>query len=122
MNSTQLQSISSKPATTNRAIRHLERAIGQGKNWYIALLEAISLWPAAEETHNGRNYCYLIADEAFDWLLLAERLCRAIDGLLPEDEKMALLFHGKSPLNLTVAKFKRLIGGSKYRQHLNCFY
>ena len=116
MNNTQLQSISSKPATTNRAIRHLERAIGQGKNWYIALLEAISLWPADEETHNGRNYCYLIADEAFDWLLLAERLCKAVDGLLPEDEKMALLFQDRPPVRLAVQEFEELIGGTKYQQ------
>jgi len=122
MNNTQLQSISSKPATTNRAIRHLERAIGQGKNWYIALLEAISLWPAAEETHNGRNYCYLIADEAFDWLLLAERLCKAVDGLLPEDEKMALLFQDRPPVRLAVQEFEELIGGTKYQQYLNYFY
>jgi len=104
------------------AIRHLEQAIAGGKHWYIALLEAIGLWTDAEETHGGRKYCYLIAGEAFDWLLLAERLCEAVDKLVPEDEEMALLFHGKPPLDLTREEFKKFIGGAKYRQYLNYFY
>ena len=104
------------------AMRHLEQAIASGKHWYIALLEAIGLWASAEETHNGRTYRYLIAGEAFDWLLLAERLCQAVDGLLPGDERMALLFHGESPLDITMEKFKELIGREKYRQYLNYFY
>ena len=45
-----------------------------------------------------------------------------MDGLLPEDEKNALLFHGKPPLDLTVKKFKELIGSGKYHQYLNYFY
>ena len=104
------------------AIRHLEQAVASGKHWYIALLEAVGLWTDAEETHNGRKYCYLIDGEAFDWLLLAERLCAAVDGLLPEDEQMALLFYGKPPLNLTKEEFKELIGSIKYHQYLNYFY
>ena len=118
----QLQSSQLTPAGDTEAIRHLEQAITGGKHWYIALLEAIGLWKAAEETHNGRTYRYLIAGEAFDWLLLAERLCEIVDGLLPDDEKTALLFYGKPPLDLTIDKFKELIGSSKYHQYLNYFY
>jgi len=118
----QLQPSQLTPAGDTEAIRHLEQAITGGKHWYIALLEAIGLWKAAEETHNGRTYRYLIAGEAFDWLLLAERLCEAVDGLLPDDEKTALLFYGKPPLDLTIDKFKELIGSSKYHQYLNYFY
>ena len=103
-------------------IRHLEQAIISGKHWYIALLEAIGLWTTAEETRNGRTYRYLIDDEAFDWLLLAERLCQTVDSLLPDDEWTDLLFHGKPPLNLTTDKFKELIGSTKYHQYLNYFY
>ncbi len=117
------QSQSSPLISTGDAevIKYLEQAITAGKHWYIALLEAIGLWKTAEETHNGRTYRYLIADEAFDWLLLAERLCQTVDGLLPDDEKTALLFYGKPPLDLTIEKFKELIG-SKYHQYLNYFY
>jgi hypothetical protein len=104
------------------AIRHLEQAIKSGKHWYIALLEAIKLWTRAEETHNDRTYCYLISGEAFDWLLLAERLCSAVDSLLPDDEKTALLFYGRPPLKLSKGKFSSLIGSIKYHQYLNYFY
>jgi len=104
------------------AIRYLEQAITSGKHWFIALLEAMGLWTTAEETHNGRTYRYLIDGEAFDWLLLAERLCRVVDGLLPRDEKITLLFYGQPPINLTKEKFKELIGSGKYHQYLNYFY
>jgi len=109
-------------AGDTEVIRHLEQAITSGKHWYIALLEAIGLWDTAKETHDERTYCYLIAGEAFDWLLLAERLCEAVDGLLPSDEKTALLFYGEPPLNLPTEKFKELIGSAKYHQYLNYFY
>jgi hypothetical protein len=104
------------------AIRHLEQAILSGEHWYIALLEAIRLWAGSEETCNGRHYCYLIDGEALDWLLLAERLCEAVDYLVPEEEKLVLLFQGRPPLRLTKEKFKGLIGAAKYRQYLNYFY
>lgn len=104
------------------AIRHLQQAIAAGKHWYIALLEAIGLWSSAEENHNERLYRYLIAGEAFDWLLLAERLCEAVNGLMPDQEKDALLFHGKPPLELSPEEVKRLIGNCKYNHYLNYFY
>ncbi len=108
--------------TDTEAIRHLKQAILSGKHWYIALLEAIGLWTDGEETYNGRHYRYLIDGEAFDWLLLAERLCQAVDGSLPDDERLALLFHGEPPIRLTKGKFKKLIGSGKYHQYLNYFY
>ncbi len=104
------------------AIEHLKRAISEGKHWYLALLEAIGRWDKAEELHHGRRYCYLIAGEAFDFLLLAERLCEAVDGLLPDEDKAALLFQGRPPLRLTEGEFKEFIGSGKYQQYLNYFY
>ena len=104
------------------AIRHLEAAIHAGKHWYLALLESISLWDLAEETIDDRDYRYLISGEAFDWLLLAERLCRSVSHLLPEDEMTAFLFNGEPPVNLPPEKFKELIGEIKYHQYLNFFY
>jgi len=104
------------------AISHLEQAIAGGKHWYIALLEAIGLWATSDEVCNERHYHYLIDGEAFDWLLLAERLCEAVDSLLPEDEKTALLFRGEPPLKLTPEEFEKLIGSSKYHQYLNYLY
>jgi hypothetical protein len=104
------------------AIIHLEQAIISGEHWYIALLEAIRLWTGSEESYSGRHYCYLIDGEALDWLLLAERLCEAVDDLVPEEEKIALLFQGRPPIKLTKERFKELIGDAKYRQYLNYFY
>lgn len=104
------------------AIKHLEQAIASGQHWYLALLEAIGRWETVAETDHGRTYSYLIDGEAFDWLLLAERLCRAVASSLPDDEKTALLFHGEPPLNLPAEKFKELIGRAKYHQYLNYFY
>jgi hypothetical protein len=118
------QPLSAQSASSNnaQAIKHLEQAIASGQHWYIALLEAIGLWTDGEETRNGRHYQYLIDGQAFDWLLLAERLCEAVDDLLPKEEKMALLFHGQPPLKLSPERFKALIGSTKYRQYLNYFY
>ncbi len=118
------QSTPAQPTSSDSAgaIKHLEQAISSGQHWYIALLEAIGLWTQNEETHNGRHYQYLIDGQAFDWLLLAERLCQAVDDRLPEAEKLALLFHGQPPLKLSNSKFKALIGSTKYRQYLNYFY
>ncbi len=118
----QLPSSPSLPAGDAEAIRYLEQAITGGEHWYIALLKAMGLWGSTEEAHNGRTYRYLIAGEAFDWLLLVERLCEAVDGLLPHDEKDTLLFYGKPPLGLSPERVKELIGCSKYNQYLNCFY
>ncbi len=120
---TKCQSSQLAPAGNAEAIiDYIKQAIADGKHWYIALLEAVGLWTEGEEAHNGRVYRYLIAGEAFDWLLLAERLCEAVDDLLPDDEETAFLFHGKPPLDLTSDKFKKLISCSKYHQYLNYFY
>jgi hypothetical protein len=118
----QFKSTDSTSTSDAGAIRHLEQAIASGTHWYIALLEAIGLWASTEEFHNDRTYHYLIDGEAFDWLLLAERLCETADGLLPEDEKNALLFYGKPPLELSVREVKQFFGSIKYRQYLNYFY
>jgi len=104
------------------AIAHLREAITQGKHWYIALLEAIGLWSTIEERHDERYCSYLVGGEAFDWLLLAERLCMEIDGMIPEAEKRALLFFGRPPLDVSPEEFKRLIGEAKYSAYLNFVY
>jgi len=106
----------------NEAIEHFRKALASGKHWYIALLEAIGLWSAAEEDHSGRHYLYLIDNEAFDWLLLAERLCQEMNGLIPEEEMLDLLLLGKAPIELSTEEFRQLMGETKYRAHLNYLY
>lgn len=104
------------------AIFHLRQSVAEGKNWYIALLEAISLWGSAEETHNGQFYRYLISGEAFDWLSLAQRLCLEVDGVVPEQEREDLLFSAIPPIDLSQRDFRALLGEAKYRAYLNYLY
>lgn len=105
-----------------QAIQHLKGAIAEGKHWYVALLEAIKLWVSTEEDYNGRHYKYLIDNEAFDWLILAERLCEELNGLIPEKERIDLLFFDRPPIELTKDEFKSLIGNAKYQAYLNYLY
>ena len=105
-----------------QAIHHLKKAVTGGKHWYLALLESIKLWKSPEETYRRRHYRYLIGGEAFDWLLLAERLCQEINDYIPEKEKIAFLFHDRPPVELPKEQFKRLIGSAKYRAYLNYLY
>jgi len=104
------------------ALRYLKESLASGKNWYRALLGAVGLWSSASEEYNDRSYVYLIDGEAFDWLLLAERLCGTVADLLPEKERDDLLFHGVPPLKLNASEVKELIGERKYGQYLNYFY
>jgi hypothetical protein len=112
----------SRVAGDAKAIAHLKQTIANGEHWYLALLEAIKLWSSPEEDYNGRHYRYLIDGEAFDWLLLAERLCDEISDSIPEKERINLLFFDRPPLELTTERFKRLIGPAKYRAYLNYLY
>lgn len=104
------------------AIQYLKDSVADGKHWYPSLLEAIRMWASREEDFRGRHLNYLIDNEAFDWLLLAERLCTEIEGNIPEQEKIALLFFDKPPLNLSRDDFKKLIGPAKYKAYLNYTY
>jgi len=105
-----------------QAIQWLKGAIAEGKHWYLALLEAIRLWDSTEEDYDGRHYRYLIDNEAFDWLTLAERLCEEVDGLIPEKERIDLLFFDRPPIKLSKDEFKNLIGNAKYQAYLNYLY
>jgi len=105
-----------------QALKHLREAVAEGKHWYLALLEAVRLWDSAEEDHSGRHYRYLIDKEAFDWLILAERLCEELGELIPEKERVDLLFFDRPPIELDRNEFRRLIGKAKYQAYLNYLY
>ncbi len=103
-------------------LAHLRQRVAEGEHWFRALLEAVALWRLPEETVAERQYRYLIGGEAFDWLLLAERLTEPLDGAIPDGEREALLFFGRLPLEIDDAEFKDAIGGAKHRAHLNYLY
>jgi hypothetical protein len=104
------------------AIRHLKNEVGSGRNWYLALLEAINMWRSPEECYKGELYKYLIENEAFDWLRLAERLCDEIKDVVPEDEMINLLFFDRPPVKITELEFKEALGPAKFRAYLNYLY
>jgi len=108
--------------SSSRAIRHLRSAIESGRPWYLGLLESIALWLADEECIEGRVYRYLIEREALDFLLLAERLTETARDLIPEPERIALLFNSKAPIEVSAEEMRRLMGDTRYQQHLNYFY
>ena len=110
------------PTQDAQVIRGLKGAIAEGRDWYVSLLEAVRLWSSAEEDYAGRHYKYLIDNEAFDWLVLTERLFEELDGLVPENERIDLLFFGIPPVELSKDRFKKLVGTAKYQAHLNYFY
>jgi hypothetical protein len=109
-------------------------AIDAGDAWFEALMRTIALWERPEEVVGGRRYRYLIGGEAFDWLLLAERLIAEADGRIPGDEAERLLFGALPPASLvpepTAAaglrmpdeQLRELIGETKHRAHLNYLY
>ena len=108
--------------TEDSAVAHLRAQIEAGRDWCEVLLEAIGQWTLAEEEYKGRTYKYLLLGEAFDWLLLAERLCNEMDGAIPQESKEDLLFRGRLPRSFTAEKFRILIGHSKHRAFLNYWY
>ncbi len=115
--------------TTGDTLVEAQRLIGEmrdsvesgDQHWFHALLHAVRNWPLSDETNGERQFHYLVGGEAFDWLLLAERLCEEMTDLIPEREVEALLFHEKLPLQTGEADFEGLLG-AKYRPHLNFVY
>jgi hypothetical protein len=82
----------------------------------------MGLWTLAQETYQGRSYQYLIQGEAFDWLLLAERLSCELDGVATELEKERLLFLGQLDEEVPAQVFRELLGAAKYGAFLNYWY
>jgi hypothetical protein len=100
----------------------MRAAVLGGEPWFRALLAAIARWRTPEEVVEGRRYRYLIGGEAFDWLLLAERILDELADVIPAAEKDALLYHARPPEEISADDFRRAIGPAKYRAYLNYLY
>jgi hypothetical protein len=109
------------PAPEETILRMRQSILG-GTHWFEALLDAVGRWRLPEEELGDRSYRYLIAGEAFDWLLLAERLLGEALDLVPSRECDALLFHGRWPIDLSDQEFASRLGGAKHSAHLNFLY
>ena len=109
-------------AVCHDVVDRFQSSVSEGETWSTALLTAVGMWGLPQEEIDGRRYQYLLLGEAFDWLVLAERLLTEVDGLVPQAEKEALLFFNRLPEDLSEAEFRNLLGADKYRAHLNYFY
>ena len=96
--------------------------IADGRHWFDAVLDLIAAWTVPCEVVDGREYRYLIGGEAFDWLLLAERVTAALTDVIPAEEREAMLFTGRPPHEMNEDDFRARMGQRKYRAHLNYFY
>ena len=110
------------PLSPEQSVEALRRALERGVPWYPALLEVIARWTAPSEEIDGELQTYLIAGEAFDWLLLAQRLLDGVADLVSVDEAEQLLVHGIAPDGSDEEDFERAIGAAKHRAHLNFQY
>lgn len=104
------------------ALAHFDNEIRLGRPWGEVLLEAIGMWTISEEWFNGRYYKYVIQNEAFDWLVLAERLCENVMDMVSSAEIESLLFKGLLPFDLRIESSKHVVGYNKYRGILNFWY
>lgn len=109
------------PAPDETVLR-MRQAILAGQHWFEALLDAVGRWRLPVERLGDRVYPYLLGGEAFDWLLLAERLVDEMRDIVPQKECDELLFWGRWPLELEDEEFAAKIGPAKYSAHLNYLY
>jgi hypothetical protein len=106
----------------DEAVLRLRQEIVAGRHWFDALLDAIGSWRTPAEYVGGREYRYLVGGEAFDWLLLAERLLDSLQDLVPVREAEALLFDGRWPVEIDDEEFAERLGPAKFSAHLNYLY
>lgn len=110
------------PAPDETILRMRQAVMDGQQHWFEALVDAVGRWRVPVETVRGREFRYLVGGEAFDWLLLAERLLDEIADLVPEEERDALLFDGLWPLEMEDDEFAERIGHAKHSAHLNYLY
>ena len=101
---------------------YIKDSIAAGTDWHIALLKAIGMWTIPVESWRGCTYAYVIGGEAFDWILLAQRLSADLTGIIPPSEYEPMIFYGCLPEGLTSSELKQLVGFNKYRLMLNYWY
>ena len=93
-----------------------------GKDWKLSILETIAEWPLAPETVAGRDIDYLIAGEAFDWRLLAQRLLDECSSTIEDEAWWEWLYDPALFAGFAEPEFMRAVGVDKFRAHLSYFY
>ncbi|OAI40565.1 hypothetical protein AYO38_05685 [bacterium SCGC AG-212-C10] len=108
--------------TANDTIFRMRQEILDGVHWFTALVDAVGDWRIPEERIGERTFSYICGGEAFDWLLLAERLLDEVSDLVPAREIDALIFRGRWPVDMDDDEFADRMGQAKHRAHLNFLY
>ena len=106
----------------DEVVFRMRQAVAGGQHWFEAVLDAVKLWRQPSEVIGDRTFHYLILGEAFDWLLLAERLLDEMPDLVPWRDADALIFENRWPLELDHAEFAARVGQVKHSAHLNYMY
>jgi hypothetical protein len=106
----------------DETIFRMRQAVLDGQHWFEAVLDAVGRWRVPSETIGGRSYHYLIGAEAFDWLLLAERLLDEMPDMVPGRERDDLLFFNRWPADIANDDFAERLGAAKHSAHLNYLY
>ena len=107
---------------TEETLRRFRESVKAGGDWTDALLDAIAEWTLAEESMDGREYRYLVAGEAFDWRLLAERIVLTAYDCLPPAERDRFLFQGETPRPLSDEDLRAAFGAVKHSAVTNFWY
>ncbi|MBM3946212.1 MAG: hypothetical protein FJ315_02275, partial [SAR202 cluster bacterium] len=113
------------PALTpesREALAHLRKGIAQGRAWAVVLLESLGMWTSPHELVEGRHRQYLLENEAFDLMLLAERLGREIKDRVPPSEWQRFSQSGRFPVDLEEEEFRAILGDAKVKGLLNYWY
>lgn len=110
-------------AAANVLLERLNARVQAGPDPCRAVLETIAEWPLGEESIGDTRTVYLIAGEAFDWRLLADRLIRNV-SISPEIcARLDSWLESPDPYGgLEEAEFTRILGVEKSRAFLNYFY
>ncbi len=103
-------------------IAQFRQALIEGTDWVDAILDSLSVWSVPEETVDDKLHRYFIGGEAFDWLLLSQRLYESASDLLNDREVDDLLFNGMLPERIDADTFRERLGVQKFRGFLNYFY
>ncbi len=106
----------------DEVVFRLRQAILDGEHWFEALLDGVARWRTPSEQIGSREFTYLIGGEAFDWLLLAERLLDEVPDLVPQKERDSLLWENRWPIDVDDHEFAARLGKAKHSAHLNFLY
>jgi len=116
-------SLENQPSTTD-SYSFFKKAVLGGEHWYIALLSSLKYWHIETEISARKNHVYLICGEAFDHLLVCQRLLKKAikEEVVPKNEVKKFLFNAQAPIILESTQLVYVLGEKRLKECLNFFY